>query len=35
VIGRYGDIVGVWIEPVIAQLMMTFDRVAAMSASET
>ena len=28
--GRYGDIVGVWIEPVTAQLMMTFDRPAAM-----
>src|SRR5436190_1241386 len=24
VIGRYGDIVGVWIEPVTAQVMMTF-----------
>ena len=24
VIGRYGDIDGVWIEPVMAQLMMTF-----------
>ena len=26
VIGRYGDIVGVWIEPVTAQVMMTVRR---------
>jgi hypothetical protein len=24
VIGRYGDMVGVWIAPVTAQVMMTF-----------
>ena len=30
VMGRYGDMVGVWIEPVTAQLMMTFDCPAAM-----
>ena len=28
VIGRCGDIVGVWIEPVTAQVMMTLRRLA-------
>src|SRR5438105_10937734 len=31
VMGSTGDIVGVWIEPVIAQVMMTFDWDAAMA----
>src|SRR5579862_25013 len=28
VIGRYGDIVGVWIDPVTAQVIMTFSDIA-------
>ena len=31
VIGRYGDIVGVWMEPVTAHEMMTLSRLATMS----
>ena len=31
VIGRWGDIVGVWIEPVTAQVMITLRFLAAMN----
>jgi hypothetical protein len=33
VIGRCADIVGVWIDPVTAQVMMTFFCAAAIAAS--